>query len=258
MKEEDDVRIACAVELIELVGGPRELKRIRRDIGIDRDQEHVAVAETVRRIPVQAVRRSFGRHQLRHRRQGVVQALLPIAIARRPGGHVVIADREKVRNVGARQLLDDRGKAHVPHAAVDAAQDRVARLDDEPHRERRRRKLSGFRQHRVDQRTMLRVNDLPVAGDARSGSAAGVAVCDERKARHPGRGGLRWKRSGRRIDWLHRDDWQRCWWRCRCRGLHGHGLLCGNGGADEEHAQKHELSHRRMLTLGSIGASYPS
>ena len=94
VEEEDDVRIACAIEVIELVGDPRELKRIRGDVGIDRDQEHVAVAETVRRVAVQAMRRSFRRHQLRHRHQRVVQPLLPLAVARRPAGHVVIAGRK--------------------------------------------------------------------------------------------------------------------------------------------------------------------
>jgi len=42
VEKEDDVRIACAIEVIELVRGPCELKRIRGDVGIDRDRKEIA------------------------------------------------------------------------------------------------------------------------------------------------------------------------------------------------------------------------
>ena len=39
MEEDDDVTVARAVEMLELIGHPRELQPVGRDVGIERDEE---------------------------------------------------------------------------------------------------------------------------------------------------------------------------------------------------------------------------
>ena len=101
MKERDDVMIARAIEMLELIGHPRELDRVGRDVRVERDEERVAVAERVCRIAAQAARRSLGRDQLRHRRQRVVQPERALRIAGRHARDVVVADGEEIRDVRA-------------------------------------------------------------------------------------------------------------------------------------------------------------
>jgi hypothetical protein len=65
VKERDHVTVAVAIEMLELIGHPRELHVIGRDVGIERDQERVAEPDRVRRIGAQSPRRAFGRDQPR-------------------------------------------------------------------------------------------------------------------------------------------------------------------------------------------------
>ena len=56
MEEHRDVHVPPAIESLELRLDPCELDRVVGDVGVERDEERVAVAERVRRIAVQPSR----------------------------------------------------------------------------------------------------------------------------------------------------------------------------------------------------------
>ena len=56
VKERENVGVPRPVEMIELVGHPRELNRVARDVRVERDEERVAVAERVGRLAAEPSR----------------------------------------------------------------------------------------------------------------------------------------------------------------------------------------------------------
>jgi hypothetical protein len=205
MEKRNDVAVACAIETLELIGHPGELQRVTGDVRIERDEEAVPVPEGVRRISTQPPRRTFFGHELRERGQRVVQAHHPVGIAERHAGHVVIAGREEKRHAaGTRQAFDDRREADVPLRAVGAAQDGVARLQDEPDRVGGARRRLDALDYQIGDLAVNRMHNVAVAGQRRlAGRSAGaprVAVRDERELRLVRRHRLRRQRTVGGLD----------------------------------------------------------
>ena len=162
VEERDEVDVPTAIQPFELAPGPLELRRIFRDVRIEREHERVAVPEGEHRIPVQPANRARWRNQSGHGSQIVRQTLLTFGrfeVGR--AGHVMIAGREEVRHTAfGRQSIDQADEAVVPLRGVAAVHHRVAGLQDEPDRVRCVREPFDRRDHAVhDQRVFVLLVD---------------------------------------------------------------------------------------------------
>ena len=85
MDDNDDVRKATSVELLELRLHPEELYGVVGDGRVERQHECVAVAEAIRRIAVQSTRRALRWNQARVGREIIAKTdenVAPKVIAR--------------------------------------------------------------------------------------------------------------------------------------------------------------------------------
>ena len=113
VKEHDHVPIPASVEMLELIGHPRELDRIICDVRVQRDEKAVSIAKRVCRVAVQPPRRSFWWNQLRNRGQRVAQSLRASIFA--AGVDIVIASRQVIRNIGGlREPFDEAIQTIAP------------------------------------------------------------------------------------------------------------------------------------------------
>ena len=134
-----------------------------------------AVAEAVRRVPGEAVRRSFGRDQTRVRSEIVAKAgdalgIRQIGVA----PDVVIADGQEVRNPAVlRETIDQRDVADAELSRDAAVLNGVAALQHEADRVRRVGGCLDRPEHRFDDERMLGLELDAVV------TAACVAVRDE-------------------------------------------------------------------------------
>src|SRR5262245_60164370 len=160
MKHGHDVPEAQAIECLELSFHPGELRRIARDVRVERDEEIAPVAEGKCRISGHPARGSFERPESRPRGGGVSQAGVALGAPQRHAADIMIADRKEVRHASfMNEPLDQRREADVPLVAVTAGDDRVARLQYESNREPRMPLFSDCGQHTVDDVSVAWLDD---------------------------------------------------------------------------------------------------
>ena len=127
--------------------------------GIQQDEERVAIAKRKRERAVEPPRRTDRAASNSSSPAACSESRARGRGRRRPCRDVVVAWSEEEGQVGlARQSIDDRHVTDVPHRAVRAIQRRVARRDDETHRELRLSQRSSRLDHRVDDRAVRPLN----------------------------------------------------------------------------------------------------
>ena len=158
-----------------MIRDPGELGFVGGEIGIERDEKAVSVAERVTRKSIEATMRAVWWNELRNGLKIIGQAFVALGVADvLRGSDVVIAGREKIRNAAfGGDAIDERHETFVPLFRIAAVDDGVASLKDESNRIRRYGKFFDVREHRINDEGMFVLNFLAVAAAAR------VAVNDE-------------------------------------------------------------------------------
>ena len=235
MKERHHVLIARPIEVLELVGDPRQLSRIQRNVRVDGDRKEIPKPEGVRHVSTQSPGRPFRRDQLRQRPERVMKAGRPSRVAdwnRR--GYIVVSQREKVRQPGtASQLLDNRREATVPLRAIGAIKSGVTGLQNEADGKGRAGERKRLRDHSIGKAVVLRLRRQTVD------RTSCVAVHDERKARYAGGRGLRRKVDRRRFDRTNLDRLLR-----RSRNIED-----ADSGSDSSRERSQQATLRRQTGL---------
>src|SRR5215470_8366812 len=131
------VPVAVAIQPFELRLGPLILLVVSGDVGIERDDEHIAVAEREDRVARQPPRRSFGRDQLGVGRKEVLQPRLPArVVVRRGARQVVVARSEEIRSAAVRRPpVEQINIARVPPPPERAGGYTSSGLNQEANRE---------------------------------------------------------------------------------------------------------------------------
>src|SRR3954451_7538124 len=97
VEEHRNVRVAFAVELLELRLHPGELNRVVGNVRIEGNEEPAPVPEAVGRIALEPMWRSLARDQSRVRREIILQAGRTFRVRRVAAvAHVMIADGQEI------------------------------------------------------------------------------------------------------------------------------------------------------------------
>src|SRR5215468_6421313 len=208
MTVNNHVPVAVAIQPFELRLGPLILFVVSCDVGIERDDKNIAVAEREDRIARQTPRRSFGRDQLGVGRKEVLQPRLPARVAVRRGARqVVVARREEIRHAAfLRQAIDQINIARVPLPPDLAVGHTVSGLNHESNREGGLFELLDRGDRGVDDQRVLVLKLEPVAPPARVAVdykgetiyAGGIFFARQRRAR-------RFDRAYRLVDRFRRQ-----------------------------------------------------
>src|SRR5713226_1527959 len=113
MEHRDNIDVAFPIETVKLSLDPVVLRHIVRNVGVEGDNERVAITKGVGRVSGKATLSTIGRDQLGHCLKVISQSLLSLGRIQVLGlGDVMIARRQKIWDTAfSGQTVDQTNEA---------------------------------------------------------------------------------------------------------------------------------------------------